>query len=285
MAWGETSRIVEDAAIAALEQLLSDGRKDKFSGSDIYHKALGQGGVEVTENVFKSYLSNLSGNSESRIVKDVGQHGYYLKPLEETLDVLVEDKTDEEDGANLPDRERRKEKERVLYPLLKTWLQSRGYRAKDTSAMKAMGRWGNPDITGIKVEESLGTNDIELVSIEAKVTNDAYRYDFFEAVSHKRFANRVYYAFAATTNFLRENNEELRYYSELYGVGIVVLALDSHVFEQLKNGCLESIDTDGVDVYELFSAPHEHRLLRWQKKYLASVGIVDGQTLWGWGDA
>lgn len=107
--------------------------------------------------------------------------------------------------------------------------------------MKGMGKWGNQDITGIVVDESLGSYDIELVTIEAKTTNKNYQYDFFEAVSHKRFSNRVYFSFASTANFLRENSDELRYYSELYGVGVVVIALEEPHFNEYTEGKLQKL--------------------------------------------
>lgn len=284
--WGDKTNLVENAAIQALEALKATPKKKK-KGGEIYKKAcdlLENYEQSVSENVFKSYLSGLSRSPTSRIVKDTGSHGYYLKTAEEALEenALVEP---EEPPQETEDKKERKENEKLLYPILEVWLQSQGYRTKDTSSMKGMGRWGNPDITGIIVDESLGSFDIELVTIEAKVTHQNYRYDFFEAVSHKRFANRVYFSFAATSNFLRENSDELRYYSELYGVGVVVIALEEPHFKEYVKGKLNEIDTDRVDVYEVFSAPFEPRLRRWQKTFLEQLGISGTKELWGWGSA
>jgi hypothetical protein len=283
--WSDKTRDVEEAAISALIKLNATSERKK-KGNEIYEKACQiqpDFHTKVNEGNFKSYLSSLSRNSESRIVKDAGSHGYYLREAEPT-DELLADEIPTLEAEDEIKKQERKENEKLIYPILSTWLQSQGYRTKDTSQMRGMGRWGNPDITGIIVDDSLGSYDIELATIEAKVTHLNYRYDFFEAVSHKRFANRVYFAFAATGNFLRENNEELRYYSELYGVGVVVIVLEDPHFKEYIEGKLNQIDTDRVDVYEIFSATFEPRLRRWQKSFLDQLGISTTQALWGWGD-
>lgn len=279
--WGEKSKLVENAARESLQRLGASAA-NKIKGTDIYRNACNETpgfSEQVSENVFKSYLSNISRDPESRIIKDTGSHGYYLKPERETTPA----------SPQIPpghdEKSARKSNEQLLYPVLSSWLQAKGYRAKDTSNMKSMGRWGNPDITGIMVDEALNTFDIEIVTIEAKITDENFRYDFFEAVSHKRFANRVYFAFAATANFLRENNEELRYYSELYRVGAVVIALENDHYKSYSRGELVEIDTDLVDVYELFSAPFEARLRRWQKQFLEELQISNTRELWSWGEA
>lgn len=284
--WGETTRIVEEATISALEALKAAPKKKK-TGSEIYLKSCQlqeDFAQSINESSFKNYLSSLSRTSDSRIVKDAGSHGYYLKEHQIFKELTADNRIviEAEDEGK---KQERKENEKLLYPILSTWLQSQGYRTKDTSQMKKMGRWGNPDITGIIVDESLGSYDIELATIEAKITHLNYRYDFFEAVSHKRFANRVYFSFASTANFIRENNEELRYYSELYGVGVVVIVLEDPHFKDYLDGKLEQIDTDRVDVYEIFSATFESRLRRWQKSFLDQLGIRSTKELWGWGNA
>lgn len=289
--WGDTTKQVEQAAIRALEALKATPKKKK-KGSDIFNEAcklIDNYEKTVSENVFKSYLSSLSRDPESRILKDAGSHGYYLKPAEEEKPVEEEEEKKMLDTNPVEKQDLmpqvKKENERLLYPILEAWLQSKGYRTKNTSMMKGMGKWGNPDITGIVVDESLGSYYIELVTIEAKTTNKHYQYDFFETVSHKRFSNRVYFSFASTANFLRENSDELRYYSELYGVGVVVIALEEPHFNEYTEGKLTEIDTDRVDVYEVYSAIFEPRLRRWQKTFLEQLGISNTKELWGWGNA
>lgn len=81
--WGDTTKQVEQAAIRALEALKATPKKKK-KGSDIFNEACKLiDGYEktVSENVFKSYLSSLSRDPESRILKDAGSHGYYLNLL------------------------------------------------------------------------------------------------------------------------------------------------------------------------------------------------------------
>ena len=280
--WGDKLRIVETSAKSALEALKATQAKKK-KGSEIYQKAVEINPTlsqQVTEQVFKTYLSNLSNEPESNIAKDVGSHGYYLK--EKALAQEVVAPTQEPVFDSL--RAKRTEKEKLLYPILQAWLQSKGYRTNDTSLMKEMGRWGNPDITGIMVDETLGAYEIEVVTIEAKISADNFRYDFFESVSHKRFTNRVYFSFASTANFLAQSNEELRYYSEIFKVGVIVVVIEEPHYKKFIDGDLKEIDSDLVDVYELFSAPYEFRQKRWQKEFLNALKITDTKTLWSWGE-
>ena len=237
--------------------------------------------------VYQSYLSTQSKTPESHITKDVGSQGYYLKNVSkentgqtETIDAS----TIEEASAIVTGNKRNRELERPLYPILEKWLQDQGFRTKDTSNMKGMGKWGNPDITGIKSEEKFGTaGDIEIATVEAKINSDTFQLDFFEAVSHKRFANRAYFAFAAQNDYIRQQNDELRYYSELYKVGVLVVAMDQEIFEQYLSGKLTKFEFEDVDVYEMFSAPYESKLHRWQKDFFTIQNITGPTSLGKWG--
>lgn len=284
--WGETTQLVENSATEALESLKATS-SNKKTGAQIYEEACKNNpdfSSMIAESVFKSYLSNLWKQDDSRIGKDSGTHGYYLKKDKSSMPDGEQDASSDERAPKETKKEiKHKKNEMLLYPILKNWLQTQGYRSDDTSLMKKMGKWGNPDITGILVDETLGSFDFEVITIEAKITVNNYQNDFFEAVSHKRFANRVYFAFSATEEQYKQTHEELRYYSELYGVGVLVVVEEKHYASYL-DGKLKEIDPDLVDVYELFSAPFESRLKRWQKKYLSALGIYDRSTLYSWGD-
>mgnify|MGYP006974890755 CR=1 FL=1 len=55
------------------------------------------------------------------------------------------------------------------------------------------------DVVGLKVSEGLlGQRDLEVATIEAKLTRKSWKQVFFEAVSHKRFSHRAYFAFGAS---------------------------------------------------------------------------------------
>jgi hypothetical protein len=179
-----------------------------------------------------------------------------------------------------------KQKEKLLYPVLKGWLMGQGYRAKDTSTVKAMGRWGNPDLTGIHVAEQLALFSLEVVTIEAKVSLSDWQYWIFEAVSHRRFANRAYFCFAQPEEGIAKIPQDMRYYSELYGIGVLMVSMDSQQFEQLGNGLLsEPLTVADVDIMQLFSAPYHHVQPRYQDSFCRQgLEITTTQQLLTWGD-
>ncbi|MEX8504644.1 hypothetical protein [Leptothrix ochracea] len=99
------------------------------------------------------------------------------------------------------------------------------------------------------------------MSIEAKLTDSNWRRVFFEAVSHKRFADRAYFAFSFGSNepvvSKLPDFQQLREYGEKYRVGIlaVFMDLDRHrnLCESVGN-CLPELSLDNVRVEEVWPA-------------------------------
>jgi len=144
-------------------------------------------------------------------------------------------------------------REERLYQIFADWLSSNGYQADDTSTVRKGGSWGNPDVVGIKATQTItGTVLYELATMEAKVTLIDWKKLFFEAVSHKRFADRVYFAFAygAETPTVSdiEEYDELRAYAEKYRIGVVVVFFDPDTYAKLVNG--SQADLDGLSLDE-----------------------------------
>lgn len=153
-----------------------------------------------------------------------------------------------------------------------------------------MGKWGNPEVTGFSIHEHLSQLEIEVATIEAKVGFDAWEYDFFQAVSQRRFANRAYLAFALPEDAADKLPTDLRYYSELFCVGVLVIDLPNDLYERLAVSTLTELDknnfkaNDGSAVREVLSAPWHHVPLKHQRPLCEALGIHDVSELirWGW---
>ncbi len=278
---GRTDKRIAEKIVVTLE-ILGANQQNKFKGSEIYFKIIEDDpsfGHDISEKRFKSCISNIvSASTSTRITKDVGSHGYYLIPSNQVLEV--------EQGETDKDYRWKKNiaRERLLYPILESHLQSKGYRTKDTSLMTRNGKWGHPDITGIMANNTLGSIEFEIVSIEAKVSVSTFRQEFWQAVAHRVFANRSYFAFVAASNSPHKNDEELRHYSELYKVGIIVVVLEEDHFQDFNQGRLKEINKDMAKVIEISMAPHESHLLKWQKPFLTCLGVHEPNHLYEWGE-
>lgn len=157
------------------------------------------------------------------------------------------------------------QRESKLYAVLRDWLASRGYQAAITATGRKGGVWGNPDVAGIRVDElPLGHISFECATIEAKLTNADWRYWLFEAVAHKRFAHRAYFAFAFGTDnpSLEEivDSWKMCEYAEKYRIGILVVFIERDKYEKL-NGSADIadiiLDADDARIEVLWPAFYE----------------------------
>jgi hypothetical protein len=235
---------------------------------------------------FKAYLSRVATGADTAITS-AGRGkggGYYLVDMAleerevEGTPVQIEESTPTESGklGNV-------QREKLLYPALTQWLLGQGYGAQDTSAMKSLGKWGNPDITGLKVNEHLGTINLEIATIEAKISLSDWERFFFEAVSHRRFASRAYFAYAHPVSQQNKMPVDMRYYSELYGVGVLSITMSDEEFDDLLKGRSPSIDIDSSDVVEVLSAPRFVVPIEYQRVFCEALAVKDLQGLMRWG--
>jgi hypothetical protein len=245
------------------------------------------------KNTFLQYLSVISKKESSPINCLGKRQGYYLaeeaqKILEESQQTLRED--DEPERPPTASTQQHKEvgksqKELLLYPALTEWLMERKYRAKDISNGRSLGKWGNPDVAGIKSIDIFNGISIEVVTIEAKVTKDGWEQLIFEAISHRRFANRSYFAFAHPSElFDKLPLDEMRYYAELFQVGILVLQLSNDIFNKLAKGELDKMDSSMVDIKEVNSAPYQIVQPKYQLDFCKAQGISVLHDLHRWGE-
>ena len=209
--------------------------------------------------------------------------GYYIS----TKAKEIVEKSTETDTTAIADEEsgvKRHQKELLLYPVLESWLIAQGYQAENVSSTRSLGKWGNPDVAGINPMDNFSGLSLEVVTIEAKTSLDNWERHIFEAVSHRRFANRSYFAFAHPEETISKIPQDMRYYAELYNIGVLVLSLENETFDKLIKGTLQNpCEFDEVDIMEIYSAPYNFVQPRYQIKFCDAVGITCVKELYQWG--
>src|SRR5262245_2456777 len=192
------------------------GQKTK-RGRDIVTALKAEFDGRLSENSLYNYLNHAAQKDNNSGIISLGPHrGYWLDEA-----ALETAKTIEgvEHSESTPEKKIRVRREAALYEPVRKWLIANGYRTENISEKRGGARWSNPDVLGIRVSKNFGLTDIEIVSVEVKTAYTNWRQDIFEAIAHKRFANRVYYCYPVTEN-LDKLDEEIRRYSELYRVGV-----------------------------------------------------------------
>ena len=226
-----------------------------MAGKTLHEKAKAQFKDTPFEfNTFIQYLANISREIDSAIKCPGKKQGYYIDQTQASKEPGGENsESDQQESTDVVSK-KSQQIEKLLYPLLKTWLLASEYAAEDVSKLKKNGSWGNPDLLGLKVSR-FGSHSLEIVTIEAKPSKDGWEKLIFEAVSHRRFANRAYFAFAYPSGQSIVDSK-LRYYSELYSVGILIIELEQQAFrEYLAGKRTKPFEQSDVEIYELYSAP------------------------------
>jgi hypothetical protein len=256
---------------------------------------------ESYEQVLSSwaaYLSRAAADPETRVQRAASGYGYVLGERHSIPPPTPQDGHDGERGAAEdvePPRMTRayNQREALLYPPLADWLKSNHYRADITAPSTRGKAWGNPDVAGIKlVEGFVGRKDLELATIEVKKSAAQWRYWFFEAVAHKRFAHRAYFAFGHGSDdpTLKEIAEaaQMREYGERYHVGILVVFMPAEMHERLNGGDIDGWTPDLSDlrIEELWPATFEDVRPAALSTYLQSVlGFDDDRDVYAFGRA
>jgi hypothetical protein len=272
-------RLAAEFALNRLGAVSEESRKTASEIADYVYDEL-ELELRIAKSSFAPYLSTVVGSAQSAIVS-AGRGrsgGYYLsasaRDLVEKAQVRPSDAT----------RTYTKTEEAV-YPIFRRWLLGRGYSAKITAPMRTLGKWSNPDVTGIRVSEHFGRVDIEIATIEAKKDLADWERIFFEAVSHRRFANRAYFGFPVPESGQGKLPEDMRYYSELYNVGVLTLVMTDDDYEKYQNGELLSLNnSDANDVVEILSARSAPVPMSQQRRFCEAVEIADLQSLLRWGE-
>lgn len=234
--------------------------------------------LQLKPNTIWAQLSWSPRDPSSPVTNAGRGKGYYISDTAERIADETSDMREDLPAAT------RIEREKLFYPSAQQWLNGQNYRSADTSGGRRHGRWGNPDITGIRGVEHFGVVHVEVATIEVKPSIDGWEYWIFEAVSHRRFANRAYFAFAHPWDLIEKIPDEMRYFAELYQIGILILGTDDEVYDHVMKGSSpREIEPDEIEIIEKYPAPRTTLLPEYQQGYLEALGINNQQQLWGWG--
>ncbi len=268
-----TYETVVKAAIDFLKSTDSKGRDSAKSSKQVVRAirdkiTCDELKLDVTDGTILCYLSAAANNDLNSGMESGGRRGgyWYEKPSEETPPPQIE-KTEIDSGPGV----KTTVVERDLYPLMALWLEQKGYKAKDTSALKSGGKWGNPDIVGAERVDLLGAVEIDLVSCEVKLAEKNWEEVIFEAISHKRFVNRSWFCYRVSEEDL-PLPKGIEYYAERYRVGVVQIELSDNQLISLKNGLIAPLDM--IDnVVERIPALYDYVPLREQRELINRAGI------------
>lgn len=257
----ETEKFLEDCGggpkstpeiTSHLERLMEGGSIDRHAKNSIY-----------------VYLSKAANHDEASRIISGGPHGGYSLELPgaSTIDDAAAESRAEAVGAETAVQRR----EAHLYPLVQAWLQASEYVSVDVSNLRAGGHWGNPDLVGVSHIEVLGASEIELVSVEVKLSELSWEKFIFEAISHKRFVNRSWYCYrtSVASTVLPKN---MAYYAERYKIRIIQIFLsDSELDSIARNPAGSESYLDRVQ--ERVRALYEPVPLQEKRAFLQRAGM------------
>jgi hypothetical protein len=240
----------------------------------------------LAEASIGAYISDFSRAQGARINRRMEAQGYYLV---DQADIVNTDKQPSEDAPLTQEESISFKKEHRLYNLLSTWLsKNRGFKHSFITAdSKNGGKWGNPDLTALKTHTlsgHLNISELEILTIEVKLTEKDWKKDIFEAVAHRRFANRAYFAFSKPLEVigkLESDRDEMQYYHELYGIGIICIAFqNTQDWKKLTtDGLAGNVLLEDVEIMDLFPAPYRAVPIRWQQGHMLNIGAKIGSYI------
>lgn len=284
--WDRT-RQVEHLVTAILNRKKAFSQDKSAKANDIFKELkeiYPEHGIPI--NTFTVTLSDLAHSNTSPITKLPNRNGYFLNKELPQATKKEEKEKPEETG--------RIEREKILYQIFINWLRAQGIQqVKDTSYARNqdLGKWGNPDITGIKIHETIGhTTDIEIITIEVKPSLEDWKHLIFESVAHKRFANRSYFAFLLPEDELGKIDADMKNYAEIYGIGILILPVKKRIYDQIISNAERRRLPDDIlsdysldDIVEVSSALYMPTHYHFRDRFLKALGITSEGELHRWG--
>ncbi|WPO39795.1 hypothetical protein [Tardiphaga sp. 42S5] len=186
--------------------------------------------VVLARSSIFNYISHAANKDESSAIFSGGAWGGYWVQEEAPAPEKPVEKAEIQDVQNA---QKVSFSERDLYPLVSSWLQTKGFTSKDVSTLKGGGKWGNPDIVGVKKVDLFGSIEIEVASCEVKLSETGWEQYIFEAISHKRFSNRSWFVYRIG-DAGRALPKAIDYYAERYKVGVVQIFLNDAELIELK---------------------------------------------------
>ncbi len=271
----------EEIYLAALEVLSASNEFNPKSTSETVNEIAGKIGHEGPVYPVYHELIRATKVDGSCIGSRKGRNGgYFLRSDLESSEKSLEQ-----------DRQTQSEKtlEKHLWPIAAEWLRVSKNVSRVSSVvanLKGGGIWSNPDVVGINVFEELGFFDVEITTLEVKPSLKGWKYFFFEAVSHKRFSERVYFVFRSNGDTDSEVRLEMLKYAEKFGVGVVEMQLDQDSDNDLKNWAKlnDEKKVELIDSFlEIVPASFEAISARDKIAFLRQIGIESREQLYGYG--
>jgi hypothetical protein len=237
---------------------------------------------DILDATFSVYLSRNSNDQSSRINCPGRKQGYFLDQMVEEVEGLTEEVQSIELEEDL-----KKDiiLEKNLYHYIKEWLFEKNHdRVADISNLKGNGKWGNPDLIGLKVEEIFGRPEIEVTTVEVKITEEGWERWIFEAVAHTRFADKSYFSFVYPENLVNKlDSTGLHLYAEHFNIGVLIMAVDNEDYLKIKQK--EPVTLDGrINIIEYRHAPNTKTHIKFRKQFLESLGILEIRKLYLFGE-
>lgn len=154
----------------------------------------------------------------------------------------------------------------------------------DISSGRRQGVWGNPDLLGLKIETMFGSTEVEITTIEVKITNDGWRKWIFESVAHTVFANRVYFAFIHPETQINKIEPEIKDYAEIFNIGLLVIAVSGENYLKIKNREKFTLKEDNHRIVVLAPAPLNVTQIKYKKRFLQGLDITEPIHLFNYGE-
>ena len=244
----------------------------------------------IPKNTFGIYLSKISNSAASRINCQGRKQGYYFdrifEQIEETTKTHAENDQEFEDRKQQEAMEKGNLHEKHLYPFLEQWLfQLDNERVADISSNRSQGKWANPDLVGLKIDNLFGNTEVEITTIEAKLTIENWEQWIFEAVAHTIFSIRSYFAFVHSEDHLNKIDADLKHYAETFKVGVLIIAIGASDYLKIQKKEQFQLTDENYKIVEYSPAPFNIPHVKFKKRFLKNLGIHEPKDLYCFGKA
>jgi hypothetical protein len=236
---------------------------------------------KIPDNTYTVLLSRVSNDKNSRINCPGKKQGYYLDQIVKEIEEI-----DEKPTPSMESEDKDIVLEKELYPYVKEWLFEKNHeRVADISNLKRNGKWGNPDLIGLNIEEIYGRPEVEVTTIEVKITDEGWEKWIFEAIAHTRFSNRSYFAFIYPENLINKlDSTGLNLYAEHFKIGVLIIAVNNDDYLKIKKKQSVNLDQESISIIEYIHAPFHETHIKFRKRFFESLNILELTKLYNFGE-
>ncbi len=263
--------------------------EDAIAGSEIfnYYEELCAQNTSlpiIPQNTFILYLSRLADSEKSKLNCQGKKQGYYIDLLFEEIEETVKEQNKHISEESIDEGHKDHLLEKDTYPFLENWLfQYDNERVADISSSRSQGKWANPDLVGIKTDNLFGATDVEITTIEAKITFENWEQWIFEAIAHTVFSNRSYFAFVHSDSHINKLPNDIKHYAEIFKIGVLIIAVSADDFIKVQKKEPFKLSNDNHRILEYVPAPYNVPHLKFKKRFLSGLGINEPKQLYQFG--